>query len=246
MQPLYSFCFVLTLILLTGCSTVKQKRGAPSETATAYPYVFKYDRGPCFGQCPVYTFYLLSDHSGIVQSKSNLTAQPGWYLAPLDQEAAAEILELIEPETFWTPHLDEQPEIADLPSSSLSYFHQKGLRTIRIQSRTNTDLENVFGKIGHLVSEGRWELTEIRPIDIPGPLMTDVIVQLKAGIDVDMWMKKFERFGIQLKRKLTPNQQYYLVTKDPELGDANDFLQYIKRDEDVVNAQWDEHVKSRE
>ncbi len=229
-----------------ACSSMKQKASDPSETATAYPFVLKYDRGPCFGECPVYTFYLLSDHSGLIQSKSNLTVTPGWYQAQLDQEGVAEILELIEPENWWTPELGKQPEIPDLPSASLSYFHQKGLRTIRIQSRTSAELENVFEKISRLVLEGQWTATEIRPIDIPGPLMTDVIVQLKPEVDINSWMKKFESFGIQLKRKLTPNQPYYLVTKDPDLGDANDFLQYIKRDAEVVNAQWDEHVKTRE
>ncbi len=240
------FVLMLSCINFVACSSMKQKKNKPSETATAYPFVLKYDRGPCFGKCPVYTFFLLSDHSGLVQSKANLTTSPGWYQAHLDQEAVAEILELIEPETWWTPDLGNQPEISDLPATSLSYFHQKGLRTMHIKSRTTAELENVFEKISLLVSESQWATTEIRPIDIPGPLMTDVIVQLKPDVDINTWMKKFDTFGIQLKRKLTPNQPYYLVTKVPEMGDANDFLQHIKRDPDVVNAQWDEHVKTRE
>ena len=245
MQNIF-LALTFSTLLFSACKSMKQKASDPSETATAYPFVLKYDRGPCFGKCPVYTFYLLSDHTGLVQSKANLMPSPGWYQAQLDQEAVAEILELIEPESWWTPDLGKQPEISDLPSTSLSYFHQKGLRTMRITSRTSAELENVFEKISRLVSEGQWTATEIRPIDIPGPLMTDVIVQLKPGVDINTWMKKFDTFGIQLKRKLTPNQPYYLVTKDPDMGDANDFLQHIKRDPDVVNAQWDEHVKTRE
>ncbi len=231
-------------MLLAGCSTKKSSQTIHDPSTDLKPFTLKFELGPCFGSCPVYTFYLLSDQTGLVHAKANLMDTAGWYFTNPDQEAIIEILEMIEPQEWWNIDLSDEPEIADLPSSSLTYHHPKGMRTMTIQSRTTQAVENVFGKLGHLVSESHWVRSDLRPLE-QGVTNLNVIVQLKAGIDINTWMKKFDRFGIQLIRKLTSRHHYYLVSKDPEKGNANDFLQYIKSDPDVIGAQWDKQVQQR-
>ena len=232
-----------SFMLCMACKATKPNSSANKDGVQ--PFVLKFERGPCFGTCPVYSFYVLSDHTGLVLSKAHLTDTAGWYYANLDQEALAEVLELIEPQQWWNPNLGQQPEISDLPSYYLSYWHKEGLRTLRIHSRTNESLQNVFGKMSDIVTAASWEPTKLRPLEAPEAAQTDVIVQLKEGVDVQKWMKKYERFGIHLKKRITPHQQYYLVSKNPSKGNANDFLQYIKTDEDVVDAQWDRPLNNR-
>jgi hypothetical protein len=210
------------------------------------PYVLKYERGPCFGTCPVFTFYLLADHTAVVHAKKYLMDTSGWYFTNPDQEAIVEILELIEPLEWWRPDLGDQPEIADLPASTLVYYHPSGLREISIQSRTDHELENVFSKLSHLVSESTWSPTSIRPLEKEMPARTDVIVQLKPGVDINEWMKKFSKFEIELVRRITPNQNYYLVRKKPDAGAENDFIMGIKWDPDVIDAQWEHSVTKRQ
>ena len=243
----YKQLFFLTLLI---CCQSCQPYKAGSATSDkdkeqeSVPWVMKYERGPCFGECPVYIFYLLSDHHGLVEVKANLL-EPGWYTADLDQEAVHEILTDVEPESWWHPDLGEVPEIADLPGMSLLYKHQEGLRWMAVGGRYTPAIGDVFQKLSHLVSEARWKPTNLRPIqpDVPEP--TDVIVQLKEGVDIQTWMGKFDNFGIKLKKRITPKMQFYLVTKEPGVGSANDFLQYIKLDPDVIEAQWDQPVSQR-
>lgn len=206
-------------------------------------WILKYDRGPCFGQCPIYSFYLLPDHTGLIHVQANLL-EPGWYLAPLDQNAVSQVLALLEPDSWWHEDLSHQPEISDLPLLNLTYFHPKGMRTLMVQKQFSTSLSHVFEKLNHLVTEGRWVKTDLRPVEIKMN-QTDVIVQLKNGVEIQEWMKKFDRFGIKLKKRITPHQQFYLVQKDPVKGDANDFLQYIKLDKDVIGAEWDKKLEMR-
>lgn len=243
----YNLIFLLLPLCTQSCKTKQPLHTNSPATDTMMPYVFKYERGPCFGQCPVYSFYLLSDHTGLLYAKANLLDTPGWYFTQLDQESIVEIIELLEPAEWWSPDLGYQPEIPDLPPTTIIYHHPLGIRNITVQSRTTSSLENVFEKVNKLVTEGKWESTLIRPFETNIPdKRTDVIVQLKPGIDIQTWMKKFEHFGIQLKKRIAPNQSYYLVSKDPVTGNSNDFLQYIKLDPDVIDAQWDMPVKQRE
>ncbi|MEO5905441.1 MAG: DUF6438 domain-containing protein, partial [Saprospiraceae bacterium] len=111
--------YIFPLLLSFACTATKSNSSSTNKDGVQ-PYVLKFDRGPCFGTCPVYSFYVLKDHNGLVHSKANLTDTAGWYYANLDQEALAEILDLIEPQQWWFPDLGHQPEIADLPSYNMS------------------------------------------------------------------------------------------------------------------------------
>jgi len=236
----------LCVMILVSCHLSKAAKAMPAEVAPDWvPWVIKYERSPCFGDCPVYVFYLLDDNNGLIEVKRNLL-EPGWYQAPLDQEAVHEIIMDIEPLSWWNENLREQPEIADLPVTSILYKHKDGLRRCVVQNRISNQVADVFQKMEHLVSEARWVLTNDRPLEPNLPEPTDVIVQLKEGIDIQLWMKKYDRFGIRLKKRVAPNQQYYVVTKDADQGSSNDFFQYIKLDEEVIDAQWDATLSPRE
>jgi len=236
--------FILLTIFTASCQSSKKTAVTDQITPDLKSWVLKYQRGPCFGQCPVYAFYLLSDNTGLIYVHANLL-EPGWYSAPLDQEALHEIMMLLEPAAWWHEDLSGEPEIADLPLLNLTYWHPQGLRALTVQSQFSHSLSYVFEKLNHLVDEGRWVVSDFRPLETPELAQTDVIVQLKEGVDIHDWMKKFERFGIQLKKKIAPHQQYYVVKKNPAMGDSNDFLQYIKIDSDVIDAQWDKTMEQR-
>jgi hypothetical protein len=241
----YQFYIAVTFIFLVlSCHTSKSRVPDTRNTTGLWPWVIKYDRGSCFGECPVYTFYLLADHHGLIDVRYNLL-EPGWYEADLDQEAVHQLISDIEPESWWNQDLSDLPEIADLPGLSLLYKHKDGLRWIATRGKMSGSMTDVFQNLDHMVTEARWKPTQQRPLNPEIPEPTDVLVQLKEGVDIQMWMKKFEHYGIRLKKKVAPKMQFYVVSKDPSIGSANDFLQYIKLDPEVIEAQWDHALSSR-
>jgi len=219
----------------------------PDAGSTALPgtWTLKYDRGPCFGMCPVYTFYLLSDHHGLLHVSANLMA-PGWYTASLDEHEVDQLLNMLESDKYWHPDLTDQPAISDQPSHHLDYKHVSGLRTLDVQSQYNTDLSNLFRKLNHLVVETHWDTTSLRPSDIASTTGLDLIVQLKNGIDPNAWVKKYASFGAMIKKKISPNQNYYLVGKDSAKRTSNDFYQALKKDPDLIGVQFDSKTEGRE
>lgn len=235
---------VLALTTLFACNTPKVSTNKSAKDPQEAEWVIKFQRGPCFGDCPVYTFYLMSDHNGLIESRQNLL-EPGWYHADLDQETVHEILMDIESERWWNEDLRNEPEIADLPSTSILYKHKDGLRRKSITSRMTDQSSRILRKFSTLVSDTRWEPTNLRPLhpDLPEP--TEVIVQLKENVSIKTWMTKYESFGIRLVRRVSPNMSFYVVAKDPQKRAANDFLQYIKLDPDVIEAQWDRPLTTR-
>lgn len=239
------FIAVMT-VLIPSCTSVKGGASVQSATPPAIevPWILKHSRGPCFGQCPVFDFYLLNDHTGLIDVKANLL-EPGWYEAPLDQESLHYLLADIEDMAWWNADLSGEPVIADLPSLSLYYKHKEGLRSFVSRGQLNDVHSSVFHQLSHLVTEARWKPTDKRPLSPDLPQPTDLIVLLKEGVNAQQWMKKYAEYGIRLKRRLNPDAQYYVVTKDAKLGSANDFYQHIKEDPDVVDAQWDKRLDQR-
>lgn len=215
-----------------------------SENQGHAPWILKYDKGPCFSECPVYTFYLLDDHTGLLDVKAQFLDR-GWYTASLDQELVERILMEMEPEKVWNEDHSQLPEIEELPPMAMVYKHTEGLRWYSTQNKISNHFSETSRQLHQMISDAIWSPTTMRPLqpDLAEPY--DVIVQLKPGVDIQLWLKKFEHFGITLKRKVAPRLSYYVVSKDPSRGLSASFLQQIKADPDVVEAQWDQALNPR-
>jgi len=249
MRTILSLLFIVGFAAITtSCKCTKHTSSSEQGVSSAAPapgtWILKYDRGPCFGTCPVYVFYLMGDHHGLVQVKANLMT-PGWYYGELAQEELEQLLTMLESDRYWHPDLRDQPEISDQPSHHLEYKHPSGLRTLDAQSKFNNDLSNLFSKLNHLVSEAKWEATTLRPIDVPPSTNLDFIVQLKPDIDPVTWIKKYDSFGAAVKKKISPSQTFYLVSKDPAKGSADEFFQLLKKDQDLIGVQLDSQTEKR-
>ncbi len=236
------FCFAL---FGSACKTSKPVTSNTQNLFTQDSvWVIKYERSPCFGECPVYTFYLTEDNNGLLQAKYNYLT-PGWYAADLDEESVHALLSDLEPEAWWYEDVRHLPEVPDLPGRSLVFKHKNGLRWYAAGGRVSERAEYVFGKLDDLVTNSHWSATTVRPIGLDVPEPSDVIVQLKNGVDIERWMERFDLFEIRLVRKVAPSLQYYVVTWNKDKGTANHFLQTIKKDLDVVDAQWDQALNGR-
>lgn len=238
--------FILFALLIGACKTTKSSKSTEFSDINSRDSIWlvKYERSPCFGDCPMYTFYLTADNNGLIDVQHNFM-EPGWYSADLDEESVHALLADLEPELWWNEDLRHQPEIADLPGRSIVYKHKDGLRWFAVGGRTSEQAEYIFGVFDNLIINALWQPTSIRPIDPNVPEPSDVIVQLKEDVEVNRWLRKFKNFGISLVKKVAPNLQYYVVTWDRNKGTANDFLQYIKHDREVVDAQWDQALNGR-
>jgi hypothetical protein len=244
----YSISFFLVLFSVwMACKSTKATKttNTSGHSLPDTTWVVKYDRSPCFGTCPVFSFYLTSANNGLLEARYNFM-EPGWYYADLDEESVHALIADLEPEEWWNEDLRNQPEIADLPGKSIVYKHETGLRWYSVGGRVSTQSEYIFGVLDRLVNDAQWRPTDFRPVNPEVPQPSDVIVHLKDHVDINRWMLRFENFGIRLVKKVAPNLQYYVVTWELGKGTANDFLQYIKSDRDVIDAQWDQALNGRQ
>lgn len=246
MRYIYLILLGLPVFLGAGCTTTKGKTSTGDVGRATYDqsWVLKFSRGACFGQCPVFDFYLLEDHSGLVQSRG-YWLDAGWYRSSLDQEALDEMLTMLEPQSLWSLGDDTGPEIADLPSMEIAYRHPDGWREYTANSRTPDQWLDLFSRIYTLVNEQHWEPLDVETAVEPAPGNTDVIVRLDENTDIVKWLAKYQRYGIMMKRRLSPSMPLYVFSRDPKRGDADDFFRDLQSDPQVIQVQWDRPVVRR-
>jgi hypothetical protein len=88
--------------------------------------------------------------------------------------------------------------------------------------------------------------TDLRPVGTQKGTPLDLIVQLKEGVDVDAWIKKYQApFGATVKKKISPKQTYYIIAKDPNKGSSDAFYQALKKDKDLIGVQFDSQTDKR-
>lgn len=245
---LLSFLTLTPLFLLFQLScTQKTTDGigasSPGDT-TGVAWTLMYDRGPCYGFCPIYTFYLTDQSHGLIEAKGHLP-DTGWFVTTLNKGQVSRILKVLDDEKFWHPDFRDQPEISDLPSHHLIYLHPSGVREIRIHSRITEELSEFFQNLNQLITNAKRDSTTMRPNYFEA--QKNIIIQLKGGVEAKAWIDRYAYMGAYIVKQIAPNQRYYLVSKKSNTYTFPEFFEALKTDEELTGVEWDkETVKRKE
>jgi hypothetical protein len=60
------------------------------------------------------------------------------------------------------------------------------------------------------------------------------------------WFKIYEEFGVRVLKKITPNQNYWLITYDQGKVKPDKMLAMLKADESIMEAEFNKETSTRE
>lgn len=231
---------LLTVIPFVGCQS-KKAVSHQGVQKVDFNWNVRYDRGACFGKCPVYTLYLRDDGQAYLNTRANYLS-PGWYYANAEPKEVKKLIKELTASKFWETDLSSQPEIADIPSYSLTLRKKKEKHSIHTENRVADGLVRTFNRIDDMLNGFQWKPSMVEVMDMKDD-GKNMLVQLESGRSIDTWLSKYEKFKPVLVRVVSTRSNIYLVT--PTRGSSNDFLQLAKRDNEVMEAQMDKEVRSR-
>ncbi len=81
--------------------------------------------------------------------------------------------------------------------------------------------------------------------DTPQELDNQIIVQLNNGVDINVWLKKYEKNVLKIKKRLSPDLNYWLLDVGNNFGKPNFFLETLKSDKEVVMVQFNKKLTLR-
>lgn len=226
------------LYLTTACETLLT--GAQYKESVPKIVI---NKGPCFGQCPVYTMTVY-DNSWVKYEGERFTDKQGIHVKKLDRLRYEQLVQAFENAKLGQYQRVYPAQVPDLPTVRMIYYDDAG------------ELQEVVGKDGRpekvveleelldaTATSGGWSAQDgstnsaTRSDGSAQRTANEVIVQLAGGVNPNVWVIPYDRQGLKLIERIAPNRDYYLFQFDPAAIQATDLLDLLRRNQEVLSAE---------
>jgi len=212
-------------------------------------------KGPCFGNCPVYTLSVYNSGLAEFHGKSH-TPNLGKFKKQISQEELDDLVLSCEDADILSMQERYPSQIADLPLITIKYVTDDTTKTVRGKEDRPMKLMALEKKLSEIVESDGWILVEAADLDNAGISppedqreeleKTEVIIQPADGVKLPIWLQKNkERYGIRLLDRISAEKNYWLITWNQAKGDPDEFMNALQRDPEIKMAQFNLKIENR-
>jgi len=209
-------------------------------------------KGMCFGKCPVYTLEVKKGGMTELSAKKHLTGKRGLYRKKLDKATYNDLLKAFAESDFTQYPASYDSKIPDLPMITIGYVAEDTLAFVKGKEDRPSSLMQLQYKLEKLAQSEGWDLIEEykrEEIEIeeekPVYIKSEIIILPKPGTMLPRWFKTYEEFGLRVLKRITPNQNYWLVTYDEGKVKADKMLTMLKADGAIKEAEFNKKTSTR-
>ncbi len=241
---------IASVLILTSCANQKDAvKGSPDQPeAFQMPErIVKYTRGSCFGKCPVFELQIFDDGKAILDAKMHMDHK-GLFDYTLTREELTELYALLSATDFHSMKDTYYGEVADLPAVGLSVQVGTFKKSINGNWQFPEELLHIFRYLDKYVHSEKWMPAQDDNslyMQSESIIPDRVIVDLHKQIKPETWIKEYDNYRGEIKKKIAPRLSLYLVSFDPDLVHPADFIQMLLSDPAVNNAEFDKKLKMR-
>lgn len=235
---------ILSALVLFSCKSSKKIN-------TAVPQViYKLETGACYGKCPIYLLEI--DENGLAYLDAKKFNKIDGKLKRQLSAAEMEQLEKSFKKANLFSLLDVYPtNVADLPSIKISQLKDGKTKTVKASEKMPQGYEDLLKVLRNVVEKDGWILLEeyrkeeeiVKTQD--SYIYEEIIVSFKSGARLPQWFKDNEVNSIRLIKAIDPATNAWLITYDKSKFEPNVMLDKLKKDSNVVNAEFNKQTKER-
>lgn len=241
-RSLVSLSIVAIFLTINACNTVKMVK----DPAQASPKIVL-SKGACFGDCPVYTLTIYN--SGLMKFNGvRYTQMDGKHEMQLDEESYVSLVKAFDKADLWQFEDMYSMDIADLPSTTISYADDDKIKTIKGKNNMPVELLDLVKQLEELIDREGWIMTEepaVRPEDEAKIIDDEIIIKGNSQMILVRWLKKYKQYGLRIGKRLGPESDYWMVRFDKNLIDPGEMLRMIKEDPAIEEAEFNKIIKER-
>lgn len=241
----------LSALLILSCDTVASVLGPGASSASSKNLRVSYRSGPCYGRCEVFTLELYAN--GLMLFKGErFTERPGVWEKNIDRRRMVGLLDSFERADFENYPVSFRSQIPDAATTEIIWYDedQTAYRT-SFKEFASPELEQLSLQIRRLAGTEGWKqisetITETGAVPVANKAREEIIVQLASGVQVKAWIIAYGKQNVQFVKRISPNGDYYLITADPNIMSAEELLEFLRQDKDVLGAQLNGKVEGRD
>lgn len=210
-------------------------------------------KGMCFGKCPVYTLKVMKGGMAELSAKKFLPGKKGLYRKKLDKATYNDLLKSFAESDYTQFSSNYESKIPDLPMISIGYVAEDTLALVKGKEDRPSKLMQLQYKMEKLAKSEGWDLIEEytrededrREEEKPVYILSEIIILPKAGTMLPRWFKTYEEFGLRVLKRITPNQNYWLITYDQGKVKPEKLLTMLKADDAIEEAEFNKETSTR-
>jgi len=234
------------LLSIIACNSNKKAVGESVQDiskveVTPDDIVFMLKKTPCFGTCPTYTMRIYNNrYTEFIGTKH--TEKIGTFGKFLTENDYKQLVQSFEDKKFISYDDFYESNIADLPSVSISYFTSDSKKTIKGKRERPEAIHKLQFKLETIAeSTTGWTATEAKIKEAPKDKIdkTQIVIEVGQANRLGSWLNDMrEKFGMHIVKRLSDNNDEWLVSYNTKEHNAEDVLAYLKADTMIKSADF--------
>lgn len=239
---------LLTLLSLLACSSTKDISKLKEKDI-----VISLKKGSCYGKCAVYNLHIYKD--GFVTFEGVLHSEKlGLYSKIITKEELIALQKEFEAIGFMDLPSEYPSEIVDLPLITMMYHNGQKSKTISGRTDRPKDLLQLQYKLEKLANSASWKLE--KAVENPNTNSTNtdgnkasenqLIIEPAENVSLTNWFQKYQRYDLQLIKKVSPSLNYWLVSFNLKLISQKEMIKLLKGDRDIKSVEVNREMEVRD
>ncbi len=245
MKTYISLLVISISLLAFSCNSTKRITNLDQDEVR-----FSLEKGVCFGNCPTYRLTINQGGYATLEGFANINK-----LGVHGKQLSKEQFEILEDEfmksNFETFPLEYKSQIPDLPSNAIGYHNGTAYKIVTGKEDRPEELMQLQFLLEKIVDSGGWKILqspkEVNQSKKPEvvEIFDEVIIEPIPGTQIAKWLESMDKYGVRLKKKIAPTLNLYLITYDSKLISSDEFLNTLKRDENIKTAEFNKKTQRR-
>jgi len=239
---------LLTLLFVLACSSTKDISKLKEKDI-----VISLKKGSCYGKCAVYNLHIYKD--GFVTYEGILHAEKiGLFSKKVTKEELKSLRKEFEAIGFMDLPSEYPSEIVDLPLITMMYHNGQKSKTISGRTDRPKDLLQLQYKLEKLANSTGWKLEKANdnPTDTStnkgenNALENQLILAPAENVSLTNWFQRYQRYDLQLIKKVSPNLNFWLVSFNTKLISQEEMVKLLKGDKDIKSVEVNRGIELRD
>lgn len=208
--------------------------------------VVSMNMGPCYGNCPVYTITVY-DNGIVAYEGERFTDRKGVHIRNIGRSELKSLQQELVTANLWKFPNAFKSQIPDLPTVTIEYFEDGRSKVIRGKDGRPPQVLKIQELLEQIANEGEWKQQSAPAMGVPEDFIAhELIVQLDREVVPEQWSRQYAAQDLRVVKRLSPNNNYWLVRYNTDAIHPNDMLRQMRQDPDVIKVEFNKSVQGRE
>ena len=238
MNFIFSF---LVFFTCTGPVFLSCKSGQKTQSDEVDSILISLQKTGCLGECPVYELTIYENGKIAFHGKQHCLIT-GHRNGLLDSNELAMIKNSIKSDEFLALDTNYLTLIMDAPTHHIRHKYKQSMKTISCRGDQPTAFQVMEKMLEGLAVSRRWLTGPVLQAATERP---ELIVEVENEKIIDDLLEKYADNQLLLVKKITPQQNFFLLRISLEKIQHKAFMNQIRQEAGVKSAQWNRKLKRR-